>query len=184
MPTYRVLSVARQDDWSPEPGKTFAVYAVGVGDEATGLAVADDAGNPIIAQMFQPPDAPPPSVGAVLNNKRLNKTKRGYSLKRDESVQAQGTGGGPAASQQEQDIERAAQASGLGASPMSKDDYWRAKDQRDVAAQKRMGRAHAQEMALRVLTLRGLAADSTTEQVQTGIKAWTDWFQADVDRAA
>ena len=184
MPTYKVLSVARQDDWSPEPGKTFAVYAVGVGDAETGLAVADDAGNPIVAQMFQPPDAPPPSVGAVLNNKRLNKTKRGYSLKRDESVQAQGTGGGPAVSQQEQDIEKAAQSSGFGAGQMSKDDYWRAKDRRDVAAQKRMGRAHAQEMAVRVVTLRGLAPDSTAEQIQGALTAWTNWFQADVDRAA
>ena len=62
-------------------------------------------------------------------------------------------------------------------SGMTKDDYWTRKEERDIEAQDRMGRAHSQEMTLRYFVAKG-DTDITTEKV----RAMTDWFQRDLKR--
>lgn len=69
----------------------------------------------------------------------------------------------------------------------AKDAYWEAKEQRDIEGIARMGRAHAQEMAIRVAI--GLGSYSTqpderSAELRAVIKDWTDWFQQDVDASA
>lgn len=61
----------------------------------------------------------------------------------------------------------------------AKDAYWEAKEQRDIEGIARMGRAHAQEMALRVL-----AIENPSQVNKDEIRGWIDWFQADVDAAS
>lgn len=64
---------------------------------------------------------------------------------------------------------------------MTKDDYWRNKEARDLRNDRRMGRAHAQEMAIRTLAL---TPDSTRklsdDELARDIRAWTSWFDQDV----
>ncbi len=74
-----------------------------------------------------------------------------------------------------------AQAPRQQAGTMSKDDYWRNKDQRDIDAIPRMTRSHSQEMAIRTVALlmtNGLI--STAEEM----KELTDYYQRDVGRTA
>lgn len=70
----------------------------------------------------------------------------------------------------------------------AKDAYWEAKEQRDIEGVVRMGRAHAQEMALVAIRLyedtSQAKASWTPDNFKDEIKRWTDWFQADVDAAA
>lgn len=68
---------------------------------------------------------------------------------------------------------------GGGSRNASKDAYWEAKEQRDIEGIARMGRAHAQEMALRVL-----AIENPSQVNKDEIRGWIDWFQQDVDAAA
>jgi hypothetical protein len=65
-----------------------------------------------------------------------------------------------------------------------KDDYWRRKDERDIESQARMGRAHAQEMAIRTIALKGVHSDTyaDNEAIKVTLREWTDWFHQDVQR--
>jgi hypothetical protein len=67
---------------------------------------------------------------------------------------------------------------------MSKDDYWARKEERDVAAQERMGRCHSQEMALRYWTLLASGGVITPEDCKDHkkLRAMIDWFERDIDR--
>lgn len=60
---------------------------------------------------------------------------------------------------------------------MSKDDYWKRREERDIEAQDRMGRAHSQEMALRYFDLKGITDVDTQKLLDM-----TDWFQRDLKR--
>lgn len=164
MPTYRILSATFKETWEPEPGRALAVYSIGVGDE-NGNTLTDNENNPIIASFYQPTDAPPPSVGAVLNNKKLKPGKRGYTLSKDESAQNGQT-------QQEADIARAAEGT---LSPKPTD--WDAKD-------RRISRQHAQTLAVEII--RTLGAPDDPERMRQAIVAWANWLDADTfggDRA-
>lgn len=79
---------------------------------------------------------------------------------------------------------------GGGGNSAAKDAYWQAKEERDIAGVKRMGRAHAQEMAIRMVIATGDADElDLTDASLTGtylnevIKKLADWFEADVNRA-
>jgi hypothetical protein len=77
-----------------------------------------------------------------------------------------------------------------GGNSAAKDDYWAAKEQRDIDGIKRMGRAHAQEMALRMVEATRDAGDlDLTDSDLVGIylndvvRKLTDWFENDVNRS-
>lgn len=61
----------------------------------------------------------------------------------------------------------------------SKDDYWQRKEENDLIAQQRMGRAHSQEMALRYIEIKGMEMPEPEK-----LKALISWFQRDLDNAA
>lgn len=62
---------------------------------------------------------------------------------------------------------------------MTKDDYWRRKEERDQESQARMGRAHAQEMALRWAAI---VTDGPTSVNLETVFGWADLFHDDVQR--
>lgn len=158
MPTYKIASVAPQADYTPEPGRTLKVYAVGLEDAETGLQVVDENSNPIVPQMFMPPDAPPPAIGHILNDRKLNKNKRGYTLKKDEAA---------VPTQQDSDIASAADKA-FGKNGGETD--WDAKD-------RRITRQHSQTLSVEII--KTLGAPDEPEKLRQAIVAWCDWLDAD-----
>lgn len=101
---------------------------------------------------------------------RLAKEEYGWRLYPD----AQQQGGAP----------RRGNSSAPQGGGMSKDDYWRNKDQRDIEGIQRMGRAHAQEMALRWMDLPDNARPALPGAKNGGRTVLVDvidWFENDVD---
>lgn len=61
---------------------------------------------------------------------------------------------------------------------------WKPEAQYDPEKTARIGRAHAQEMAVRVLTAMGTFDGKHGATPHNHIKSWTDWFDQDVNEAA
>ncbi len=69
--------------------------------------------------------------------------------------------------------------------PMSKDDYWRRKEDRDEARQRFIIRQHSQSMALEVLKLKVTLNELTVEDITPAkLKQLADFFDNDVFGAA
>ncbi len=69
--------------------------------------------------------------------------------------------------------------------PMSKDDYWRRKEDRDEQRQKFIIRQHSQSMALEVLKLKVTLNELTVEDLTpVKLKTLADYFDRDVEGAA
>ncbi len=65
--------------------------------------------------------------------------------------------------------------------PMSKDDYWRRKEDRDEARQRFIIRQHSQSMALEVLKLKVTLNELTVEDLTPAkLRALADYFDQDV----
>lgn len=62
-----------------------------------------------------------------------------------------------------------------------RESYWRRRERRDEIATVRMGRAHAQEMAILVAAL--LPGEVKERGLGTVVEEWTDYFEADVRTA-
>jgi hypothetical protein len=67
-----------------------------------------------------------------------------------------------------------------GGRELSKDDYWGRREERDLVAQQRMGRAHSQEMALRYVVACD-AFDTTSAFLRDDFRAIIDWFANDLN---
>ena len=64
---------------------------------------------------------------------------------------------------------------------MSKDDYWRRKEDRDEDRQRFMMRQHSQSMALEVLKLKVTLNELTVEDlIPEKLRSLADYFDADV----
>ncbi len=75
--------------------------------------------------------------------------------------------------------------SGVEASTMSKDDYWRRKEDRDVHTQRCILREHSQAMSLEVLKLKATLNELTVEDLTPGkLTALANYFDADVLNAS
>lgn len=61
---------------------------------------------------------------------------------------------------------------------------WKPESQYDPEKVARITRAHSQEMAVRLLCNRADFNEAPKAQRQQAIKAWADWFDADVQQAA
>lgn len=168
MATYTITEVSETyDEWQakggPAAGQTFHTYTV---------RATDPAGETRTFQMNRKPSSGPPSTGEVDASEQPAKGDYPPKLKINyqqvsESQQSQGT----------------QMFSGSG----SKDDYWKAREARDIEAQRRMGRAHAQEMALRFIEITGDAKDLRTDDAEITraylngpLRKLTDFFEADV----
>lgn len=87
-------------------------------------------------------------------------------------------------------LKRAYQGSGNGSqgrsggSPGAKDEYWQKREQRDVIAQRRMGRAHAQSAAIEYATLMQRAGKLPDDFGPDELRVLIDWFAGDVDQVA
>ncbi len=69
--------------------------------------------------------------------------------------------------------------------PMSKDDYWRRKEERDEQRQRFIIRQHSQSMALEVLKLKVTLNELTVEDLTPAkLRQLADYFDADVIGAA
>jgi hypothetical protein len=67
---------------------------------------------------------------------------------------------------------------------ISKDDYWERKEQRDIDGQRRMGRAHSQEMALRFFQIHGGMPGATTPaEITQKLRDMINWFERDIEYA-
>jgi hypothetical protein len=62
----------------------------------------------------------------------------------------------------------------------AKDEYWTRREARDLAGQKRQGRAHAQEMALRFMAMRGPHKDGGLPTLED-VKKIAAWFENEVN---
>lgn len=71
-----------------------------------------------------------------------------------------------------------------GRSGSSKTREWKPESEYDPEKTARIGRSHAQEMAIRALTAMGIFESKSADQLEATIKSWIDFFQADVDAAA
>ena len=60
---------------------------------------------------------------------------------------------------------------------------WQPESQYDPEKTARIGRAHAQGMAIEVCKAMGVFDGKSAEQVMSKLSSWTDWFQGDVDKA-
>jgi hypothetical protein len=162
MPTYQITEVSEDyKEWDSRFGPMHT-YTV----KAT-----DPAGESRVFEMNRKPQSGPPQTGEVDASEQPAKGDFPPKLKINYSEQ--GGGGGSSTS-----------------GGMSKDDYWRRKEERDLTADKRMGRAHAQEMALRLIDAAGDAGDLRmdddavlTSYLNGPVKRLTDWFAKDVDAA-
>lgn len=72
-------------------------------------------------------------------------------------------------------------SNGFSGGSQGKDDYWAKREQRDVESQARQGRAHAQEMSLRLWAIQAAAGGKAPQRPEELVEV-IDWFHADVQR--
>jgi len=66
---------------------------------------------------------------------------------------------------------------------MTKDDYWRRKEERDLENKPRIERQHSQEMAIRYCVMMGGLPKGQEEHSDTDkLRMMIDWFQRDISR--
>ena len=172
MATYTITEVSETyEEWSNNYG-TFHTYTVRATDPQGQTRTFT------MNRKAKEGESAPPQIGEIDGYEEPAKGDFPPKLK----INYQQQGGGS-----QQTVSQGATSTGGG---MSKDDYWNRKDERDVAAQKRMGRAHAQDMALRFVEATGDAKDlrmDDAEVVRTylngPLKKLTDFFEQDVQEA-
>lgn len=162
MSTFTIESVGDPREWSSQKhGGRFFAYPLDLKDEEGVMHFGVEWSRKADTRSPQPGKR---IVGAIETGQHGDKLKVDYDATR-ELGSAPGGGGG--------------------SRPSSKSRRWKPESQFDPEKTARIGRAHAQGMAVRVLVANGLPAGAgNTATARAAIKDWTDWFEADVNNAA
>jgi len=154
---YTVSWVGDSREWQSKRGDRFLAYEIKV------------EGDDRVIEWSRKPDSEPPEVGKTTPLADIDNGPHGPKLKVDWSaVKQQGGSTGSGGSQ----------------NFTGKSKEWKTESQFDPEKVARIGRAHAQGMAIQTLTAMGTFESQSADQITGKLKQWIDFYEADVNAAA
>jgi hypothetical protein len=160
--TYTVKNVgAEPREWKSSHGGTFLSYKVDLQEEGGPLAMS--------VEWNKKAESPSPAEGELVAG-HLEEGKFGDKFKIDyEATKELGRGSTGSA--------------GSKNSPASGKREWKPESQYDPEKTARIGRAHAQHMAILTVEAIGLFESVSATQIESKIKGWSDFYEKDVNAA-